>query len=258
MTERTISLNDPNISWFYNNTPLAGGNGTKWEYTELVKWLVEWVWQLSDFTATEKWKIIPELQEYIKTLETDDKDRNRIIKSTLSDKKPSDSAITKLQDMQTVKFQLDEIEKRLSAESTWPIIWKIKKLNPYDVEAQVILAQLAWLTPKVARWIFWEVWVLTDADIENYQRALPNLTSTEQKNKFVVDFMRKLLAEWYKNAIITQSKAWVNMSEFLEDYDEIMRQSKVWEKSTNISSTETPKDYSNTSIKDIKTDFLNY
>ena len=67
--------------------------------------------------------------------------------------------------------------------------------NPYNVEAQVALAQLAGITPKVARGIFGEVGVLTDTDIKNYQRTLPNLTSTEEKNKLVVKFMRDLLAE---------------------------------------------------------------
>jgi len=36
---------------------------------------------------------------------------------------------------------------------------------------------------------------LTDTDIANYQKALPNLTSTEEKNALVIDFMTKLLSE---------------------------------------------------------------
>lgn len=211
----------------------------EWKYSELVKWLVGWVWELSDFTATEKWKILPELQAYIKTLETDDADRNRIIRSSLNKKNPSETSLTKIQDMQTVRFQLDNLEDRLSDIKTWPILWKLKKLNPYDTEAQVAMAQLAWLTPKVARWIFWEVWVLTDTDIANYQKALPNLTSTEDKNKLVIGFMRKLLSEWYKNAIVTQSKGWVNMSEFLPDYDAMKSmQEQTWT-STNQTSIKT-------------------
>lgn len=62
--------------------------------------------------------------------------------------------------------------------------------------------------------------MLTDTDIANYQKTLPNLTSTEAKNALVVEFMRKLLAEGVKNAIATQAKGQRNMAEFLQDYDE--------------------------------------
>ena len=61
--------------------------------------------------------------------------------------------------------------------------------------------------------------MLTDTDIANYQKTLPNLTSTEEKNAFVVDVMRKLLARGVINTIETQAKGQRNMSNFLEDYD---------------------------------------
>lgn len=69
------------------------------------------------------------------------------------------------------------------------------------------LAQLAGLTPKVARGIFGEVGVLTDADLANYQKALPNLKSTDEKNKLILDFMNKLLAEGYRNSLTQEAKA---------------------------------------------------
>lgn len=98
-------------------------------------------------------------------------------------------------------------------------------MNPYDTEAQVALAQLAGITPKVARGIFGEVGVLTDADLENYQRTLPNLKSTSEKNAVVVDFMRKLLAEGVKNTIETQAKGKRNVAEYLDDYDKAVQAS---------------------------------
>lgn len=92
-------------------------------------------------------------------------------------------------------------------------------MNPYDTEAQVALAQMAGITPKVARGIFGEVGVLTDADLANYQRTLPNLTSTAEKNAMVVQFMRKLLSEGVKNTIETQARGQRNVSEYLSEYD---------------------------------------
>ena len=92
-------------------------------------------------------------------------------------------------------------------------------MNPYDTEAQVALAQMSGITPKVARGIFGEVGVLTDADLANYQRTLPNLTSTAEKNALVVQFMRKLLSEGVKNTIETQARGQRNVSEYLSEYD---------------------------------------
>lgn len=188
----------------------------------IARGIIEGTSSLSDFTPTDKKAIIPVLNKLIESQETDDEDRNLLLKSSTFTKDISDTALQKISDMNTVKFQLDTIEENLAGQDVWPIAWRIASLNPYDTDAQVALAQLAGLTPKVARGIFWEVGVLTDTDIKNYQRALPNMQSTEEKNALVVDFMRDLLAEWYKNALLTQAKGKRNMAQFISDYDEII------------------------------------
>lgn len=108
-------------------------------------------------------------------------------------------------------------------------------MNPYDTDAQVALAQMAGITPKVARGIFGEVGVLTDADLANYQRTLPNLTSTAEKNAAVVQFMRKLLAEGVKNTIETQARGQRNVSEYLPEYDKARQALATSSPSTKIS-----------------------
>lgn len=177
------------------------------------------VGDLSDLTPTDKKTILPQLEQIVNSRMTGDQWRDAIVKSALYKKDVSDSTLQKITDMQTVAFQLDWIQERLANQKVWPILGQIKKLNPYDTEAQVALAELAGITPKVARGIFWEVWVLTDTDIANYQKTLPNLTSTEEKNAFVVDVMRKLLAKWVVNTIETQARWQRNMSPFLDVYD---------------------------------------
>lgn len=181
--------------------------------------IANWVWDLSDLTPTDKKTILPQLEQIVNSRMTGDQWRDAIVKSALYKKDVSDSTLQKITDMQTVAFQLDWIQERLANQKVWPILGQIKKLNPYDTEAQVALAELAGITPKVARGIFWEVWVLTDTDIANYQKTLPNLTSTEEKNAFVVDVMRKLLAKWVVNTIETQARWQRNMSPFLDVYD---------------------------------------
>lgn len=195
--------------------------------TELAQWILDWTSKLSDFTPTDKRKIIPELNKLIDAELTDDADRNLIIKSAVKKKDLSETALQKIQDMETVKFQLNTLEETLAKVDTWPILWILNGSNPYNTNSQLALAQLAWLTPKVARGIFWEVWVLTDADIKNYQRALPNLKSTADKNALVLDFMRDLLGTGLKNTIITQAKGNRNMSNFLNDYDDLNKWVRV-------------------------------
>jgi len=106
------------------------------------------------------------------------------------------------------------------------------------------MAELAGLTPKVARGIFGEVGVLTDTDIANYQKTLPNLTSTEEKNKFVIEFMRNLLARGVMKTIETQAKRQRNMSAFIEDYDNAK---KYIEKGASTPSNEDENDWNDAS-----------
>jgi len=194
---------------------------------DLAQWIIDWTSKLTDFTPTLKAKIVPELNKLINSQLTDDENRNIILKSSTKTKDISDTALQKIADMETVKFQLSNLEETLASADTWPVLWILNGKNPYNAQSQLALAQLAWLTPKVARGIFWEVWVLTDTDIKNYQRALPNLQSTEEKNALVIDFMRDLLTEWYKNSIAVQAKWGRNMSQFLDDYDLLTSWSRV-------------------------------
>jgi len=202
------------------------------------------VGDLADLTATDKKTILPQIEAIVNSRMTDDVGRNAIIKSALYKKDISDSTLQKLTDMESVKWQLSSIESRLSKQSVWPILWALKKYNPYDTEAQVAMAELAGLTPKVARGIFGEVGVLTDTDIANYQKTLPNLTSTEEKNKFVIEFMRNLLARGVMKTIETQAKWQRNMSAFIEDYDNAK---KYIEKGASTPSNEDENDWNDAS-----------
>lgn len=210
----------------YRTTKL-GDTLSGWQNKEalsLAQNIMDGIWSLTDLTPTARKDVLPELDRIIKAKSTDDKNRNMILKSAISTKEVDATSLQKLKDMETVKFQMSTIAKNLASQYTWPIIGKIREFNPWDTEAQVALAQLAGLTPKVARGIFWEVWVLTDADLENYQKALPNLKSTEEKNKLVVDFMTKLLAEWYKNSLVQEAKAGRNVANYIDDYDSLVGQ----------------------------------
>lgn len=130
-------------------------------------------------------------------------------------------------------WQLDWIQWQISKMSTWPILGKLKSINPYDTDAQVLKAQLTWLIPTIARWVYGEVWVLTDADVRLYAQTLPNLQGTQAKNEWVLAFTLDVLASWYKKQLSSLAWQWYDVSWLEWEYLNIKWQadalkSKLW------------------------------
>jgi hypothetical protein len=97
---------------------------------------------------------------------------------------------------------------------TWPVAWRLKQLNPYTTDVAEFKAVIAWLVPTVARWIFNEVWVLTDTDIQNYMKTLPTLSKTKDQNKLVVAALLRTLSTWMKEKLDWMARSWVDVSKF--------------------------------------------
>ena len=89
-------------------------------------------------------------------------------------------------DIQTIVSQADTITSLINSVDTGPIVGIIKSNNPYDTKAQQMKAAITAIVPKLARGVYGEVGVLTDADIENYSRTIANLRSTTDVNKAVM------------------------------------------------------------------------
>ena len=120
--------------------------------------------------------------------------------------------------------QLWDIQEQISKMETWPVIWTLKWLNPYDVDAQTLKAQLTALMPNLARWVYWEVWVLTDNDIRLYSQTIPNLKATKDVNNAILGMTLKVLANWYKKQLRTLAAANYDVSWFTWLYDSLMWQ----------------------------------
>jgi hypothetical protein len=103
-------------------------------------------------------------------------------------------------------WQLDALQNQIGETKTWPILWRLRSLNPRDTDAQTLKAQITWLIPTIARWVYGEVWVLTDNDIRLYAQTLPNLKGTSSTNKWVLALTLDVLAWWYKKQLT--SLAW--------------------------------------------------
>lgn len=86
-----------------------------------------------------------------------------------------------------------------------------------DTDAAGINAAIQGLIPTVARGIFGEVGVLTDADIENYKKTLPNLTSSNDQNKLVTLIMLDVLENSFTNTLKSNAQAGRNTSRFYPD-----------------------------------------
>ena len=76
-----------------------------------------------------------------------------------------------------------------------PLTGWIRSKNPWDSNAQEVQAILQGTVPIVARGIFGEVGVLTDADVKLYQQVLPNLKQTDQVKTFVTSALLKTVQQ---------------------------------------------------------------
>lgn len=126
--------------------------------------------------------------------------------------------------------QIGGIQKQIKDIKTWPVLWKLKQLNPYDTDAQVLTASLNALIPNLARGVYWEVGVLTDNDIRQYARTIPNLTQTNDVNNAVLALTLDTVAWGYKRQLQTLAAAGKDVSGFAGIYDSLKAQSD-WIKS---------------------------
>jgi len=120
--------------------------------------------------------------------------------------------------------QISWITEQIKKIKTWPILWRIRAMNPYDTDAQTLASSLNWLIPNLARWVYGEVWVLTDNDIRIYARTVPNLTQTNDVNNAVLALTLDTIAWGYKRQLQTLAAAWKDVSGFAGLYDSIKAQ----------------------------------
>jgi len=124
----------------------------------------------------------------------------------------------------SVISQLWDIQSQISKMDTWPILWKLKKINPYDTDAQTLKAQLTALIPNLARWVYGEVWVLTDNDIRLYSKTIPNLESPNDVNKAILAMTLKVVGWGYKKKLQSLAAAGRDVSWFSWLYDNLQWQ----------------------------------
>lgn len=91
-----------------------------------------------------------------------------------------------------------------------------------DANAAAINATITGLIPTVARGIFHEVGVLTDADIANYKKTVPNINAPENANKLIELVLLRTLERTYGRTLSDAANNQTNVSNFLGDYEDIV------------------------------------
>lgn len=135
--------------------------------------------------------------------------------------------------------QVDAIAEQISDMKTWPILWTLRSMNPRDTNTQTLKAKLQWLIPTIARWVYWEVWVLTDNDIRLYSKTLPNLKGTDAINKWVLAYTLDILAWWYKKQLTSLAWQWYDVSWLEWTYQNIKWQAEALRTELGIPSSDT-------------------
>ena len=136
--------------------------------------------------------------------------------------------------------QLDAVQSQIKDMSTWPIIWKIRNMNPWDTNAQVLKATIQGLIPTIARGVYGEVWVLTDNDVRLYAQTLPNLKGTDAINKWVLAVTLDVLAWGYKKQITGLAWQWYDVSWLEGTYENLKWQAEALKREIWVWTTQQP------------------
>jgi len=121
-------------------------------------------------------------------------------------------------DIQTIVGQAETLTGLINSVDTGPIVGIIKSVNPYDTKAQLMKSAITAIVPKLARGVYGEVGVLTDADIENYSRTIANLKNTTDVNKAVMAMTLDIATRSLANQLNSLSAGQRDVSRFESIY----------------------------------------
>ena len=240
---RTVNPSSASLKWFFDPTiPYGWANVENW--TEIENWT-----QTSTSTITDS--DIISFNDKTLNRKLSDEDRQRIAEArnkVYSDPNASiedilrfsqwwdsvtDATVQSFDKYGQALTSLWQLTDLLEDTNTWPILWALRSKNPYDKKAREIETAIAWLLPTLARWVYGEVWVLTDKDIEHYSKTVPNLKSTSDVNEAILAMSLDMLANGYKRKLQNQAALWKDVSGMAWVYYQIVNESdrikkKIW------------------------------
>jgi hypothetical protein len=124
----------------------------------------------------------------------------------------------KLEAIQQARVDLNTIEENLkknfSSLTTGPILGRLQKLNPWAEDARVTDQAVKGATPNLARGVFGEVGVLTDADRKVYESLIPTYLDNPAQAQRKLDALRSKLESQEKLSLSTLASAGRDVSGF--------------------------------------------
>lgn len=219
------------ISW---NTDIS--NLSPFSQSIINNWM-----SMAQVPSWDRQKVSTEINSYIQQQQQwiTDPTEKKIIWTLASEKEVSEAFIKKYEALNVAKTWLSNLEDALDKVFTDPVVWRLIKQNNYDEAVVAVKQQIQALVPTIARWVFGEVWVLTDNDIKNYIQTLPNFNYTKEWNKNTSKWLEWLLKNQMSSAIWAEAKWNRNVYSYLDDY-----RWAVW-KQYSSPTTPTTTNYSN-------------
>lgn len=219
VTREKVTPKSAWIIWYYNpsSTTLTDVDISKFNDPKL---------DPNKLKSNQKTKYDQYITEKNKVMSNPDATVEEILKYSKWWKDLTDTPINQLSKYNNAISSMQEIKDLFDKQKTWPVLWALKWLNPYDVNAQALESAINAAIPNLARWVYWEVWVLTDNDINLYKKTLPNIRSTEWVANAVLALTLRKISNWYKWILQTQAWAWRDVSWFIWAYRSIENQIK--------------------------------
>ena len=95
-----------------------------------------------------------------------------------------------------------------------PIVGVLREKNPYDVAAQKLNKLVESVVPGLAKTVFNEVGVLTDADVLRYKAMVPNVKTEAELADGLLDMLNKKIASGYESTLNAAEDAKIDVSGF--------------------------------------------
>jgi hypothetical protein len=126
----------------------------------------------------------------------------------------SDTMVTKLAAYSSLKDSIKDIEEQVKDMTRGPIVGVLREKNPYDVAAQKLNKLVESVVPGLAKTVFNEVGVLTDADVLRYKAMVPNVKTEAELADGLLDMLNKKIASGYESTLNAAEDAKIDVSGF--------------------------------------------
>lgn len=168
-----------------------------------------------------------------------------VLESSRGTKELNGTQITSIEKTLQAIDGIQDLQEIIEGVSTGPIIGLLKSKNPYDDTARQIKAKLTSIIPNLARGVYGEVGVLTDNDVRLYQQTLPNLTSTADQQKLILDMTLRSIQRGLETKLQTYARSGRDVSNFTNILDQLesMQEGSYLE-------SENQKEFSGSTIED--------